>query len=85
MNNTEHIALVNGTLRRLESRKVLDALLADLKTTSSWSSPFGQDRRSEMGGDPPFTKLPVASLGPSGLGGRYQKEIFGPELLEAKP
>jgi len=72
MNDVEHIAMVNLVVRRLESRKVLDGILADLKQYSSFPSPFGADRRSQTGGDPP-----LISIGPSGVGGLYQAEIFG--------
>lgn len=68
MNDTEHIAMVNATLRRLESRKVLDAILADIALISS---PSGAGRCLEMGGAPP-----LLSIGPSGLGGYAQKELY---------
>ena len=95
MNNIEHIALANGVNRRLTSNKVLDAICADL-ALASLTSPFGAERRSEPGGALPFSvpprvgaaslpaasdaPTPLLSIGPSGLGGPYQTEIFGPEL-----
>ena len=55
------------------SRKVIDGIINDIEAGPTYNQPFHTFSR------PPYDVsqgLPLVSIGPSGIGGEYQKELL---------